>query len=100
MRTAGPAFLRHGQERVELVYLASQALRVRSEMRHHVRKVIHTIPGSLGNTSGEEAFDSLKKLRDDNPAVFWRAVISLLPKQVEAEVDGKIELSWREGRET
>ncbi len=51
-------------------------------------------------TSGEEAFDSLKKLRDEKPEVFWRAVISLLPKQVEAAFDGKIELSWREGRET
>ena len=47
-------------------------------------------------TSGEDAFDSLKKLRDEKPEVFWRAVIGLLPKQVEADldVDGKIELSW------
>ena len=43
-------------------------------------------------TSGEEAFDSLKKLRDEKPEVFWRAVIGLLPKQVEvgAQVDGNI----------
>ncbi len=43
-------------------------------------------------TSGEAAKDSLEKLRDDNPAVFWRIVASLLPKQLEADVavDGGI----------
>ena len=31
-------------------------------------------------TSGEEAEASLLKMRDEHPELFWRAVISLLPK--------------------
>ncbi len=48
-------------------------------------------------TSGPKAFKSLEALRDEKPAVFWRIVAGLLPKQllVEAEVDGKIQLSWQ-----
>ena len=43
-------------------------------------------------TSGPEAFQSLEALRDEQPAVFWRIVTSLLPKQLEADVavDGGI----------
>ena len=43
-------------------------------------------------TSGPEAFKSLEALRDEQPAVFWRIVTSLLPKQldVDAQVDGSI----------
>ena len=43
-------------------------------------------------TKGPNAKASLKKLRDENPAAFWRIVVSLLPKQldVDAQVDGSI----------
>jgi len=46
-------------------------------------------------TTGPEALKSLEALRDEQPAAFWRIVISLLPKQAHVEVDDKIELSWK-----
>jgi len=42
-------------------------------------------------TSGEAATASLEKLRDEQPAAFWRIVVSLLPKQAHVEVDAKVE---------
>ena len=46
---------------------------------------------------GDGAYMSLKALRDDNPAAFWRIVAGLLPRQfrVEAEVDSEIKLTWQ-----
>ena len=39
-------------------------------------------------TCGKAAKASLEKLRDEQPAAFWRLAISLLPKQARTEADG------------
>ncbi len=44
-------------------------------------------------TSGLEAFNSLESLRDKQPAVFWRIVTSLLPKQVQVEAEADSSLT-------
>ncbi len=46
-------------------------------------------------TGGPKAFKSLEALRDKQPAVFWRIVASLLPKQVEAAVNHSSGVSFR-----
>ena len=46
-------------------------------------------------TAGPKAEKSLEKLRDEQPAAFWRMVISLLPKQVEVEGDHSGNVTFR-----
>ena len=64
-----------------------QVLDVRPAQRHLLLQLV----------DGDGAYMSLKALRDDNPAAFWRMVAGLLPRQfrVEAEVDSEIKLTWQ-----
>jgi hypothetical protein len=43
-------------------------------------------------TSGPDAEASLTQLRQDKPDAFWRSVITLLPKEVHANIDGELRL--------
>ncbi len=45
-------------------------------------------------TKGQDGADSLKGLRDDDPTAFWRIVAGLLPKQVNADVEHKGQVSF------
>ena len=46
-------------------------------------------------TAGPKAAKSLEKLRDEQPAAFWRLVVSLLPKQAQVEGDHSGNVSFR-----